>query len=188
MIITIFLISLIVLIISLTFKSWACEAIPYNNYYGYNPPSNEDRITWKKQHSFKQKLYMADFNDETGWWLVLISGTVLVLSLAFGIGIFASYSGAFVIDDKIAIYEEENIKIEDRINTIVTEYQNYEQETFSSLKADGVDMVFAMYPELKSNDLVVSQINLYIENNKKIKELKEQKLDYRLMRWALIFF
>ena len=48
-------------------------------------------------------------------------------------------------------------------------------------------MVFVMYPEIKSDDLVTRQINLYIENNKQIKSLKSQKLNYHLMAWWLYF-
>ena len=186
MLITIFLISLILLIMFIVFKSWALEAGPYISCSYIL--SNGCREEWKKQHPFKVKLYMAGFDDETGFWGIAISTIALIITFVVSICIFISYSGVFVIDDKIAIYQEENMKIEERIDTIVAEYQDYEQETFNSLKMDGVDVIYAMYPELKSNDLVVSQMNLYVENNKKIKELRERKLDYRLMRWALIFF
>ena len=44
-----------------------------------------------------------------------------------------------------------------------------------------------MYPELKSDNLVTKQIELYVENNKQIKKLKSEKLDYNLMAWWLYF-
>ena len=113
----------------------------------------------------------------------IIAGLFLVVTLALGI----NYSEVKIIDDKIALYQEENTEIENQINIIVEKYQNYEKNTFENCKIEDPTMVFAMYPELKSDDLVTQQINLYVENNKQIKSLKSQKLDYRLMAWWLYF-
>ena len=97
------------------------------------------------------------------------------------------YSQTRVIDDKISLYQEENTKIEEQINIVVEKYQTYEKGTFENCKIEDPTMVFVMYPELKSDNLVTEQINLYIENNKQIKKLKSEKLDYNLMAWWLYF-
>ena len=54
----------------------------------------------------------------------------------------------------------------------------FEQETFESLKTE-CDLValVSLYPELKSDELVQSQIELYISNQKKIVKLKEELID-----------
>ena len=44
-----------------------------------------------------------------------------------------------------------------------------------------------MYPELKSDKLVEEQISVYEENNKKIRELKEDKIDLKVKKWWLYF-
>jgi hypothetical protein len=70
---------------------------------------------------------------------------------------------------------------------------NYEQSTYAeSLKnidISNTDIVVLtqLYPDLKSNEMVNTQIQIYQENNNKIKELKEQKLDYQVSKWWLYF-
>ena len=44
-----------------------------------------------------------------------------------------------------------------------------------------------MYPELKSNDMVLKQIKIFNENNKTIKILKSKKIDYEKARFMLYF-
>ena len=41
--------------------------------------------------------------------------------------------------------------------------------------------------EGKSSELVTKQMNVYIENNNKIKQLKEQNIDMKLGKWLLYF-
>jgi hypothetical protein len=44
-----------------------------------------------------------------------------------------------------------------------------------------------MYPELKSDTLVQNQMNIYVANNQKIKDLKEQQINYEVSKWWLYF-
>lgn len=96
-------------------------------------------------------------------------------------------------DKKIAMYEEENSNIQNQVSEIVKNYQDYEKNTYSeSLKnADlsNTDIVVLaqLYPDLKANEMVNKQIEIYQENNKKIKELKEQKINNELCKWWLYF-
>lgn len=98
-----------------------------------------------------------------------------------------------VADKKIAMYEEENSNIQNQVSEIVKNYQDYEKNTYSeSLKnADlsNTDIVVLaqLYPDLKANEMVNKQIEIYQENNKKIKELKEQKINNELCKWWLYF-
>jgi hypothetical protein len=98
-----------------------------------------------------------------------------------------------VSDQKIAMYENENNNIQNSISEIVKNYMNYEQSTYAeSLKnidISNTDIVVLtqLYPDLKSNEMVNTQIQIYQENNNKIKELKEQKLDYQVSKWWLYF-
>ena len=114
----------------------------------------------------------------------IMLGIVAVSALALGI----CCSQVIPIEEKIAIYKEENTNIENQIAAIVENYKNYEVGTLKDLKiSDSPAVVLSMYPELKSDALIVKQIEVYIENNNAIKELRAQKADYRIYAWWLYF-
>ena len=92
-----------------------------------------------------------------------------------------------VIDDQIALYTEENAKIETAIDELVTEYMEFESSTFAELKADSSITLVSLYPELKSDELVKAQIETYQENNAEIKRLKEKKLKITTYKWWVYF-
>lgn len=92
------------------------------------------------------------------------------------------------IDQRIALYEEKNAEIESNISELVQNYMEYEQNTFESVSnKDSAIVLVSLYPELKSDTLVEGQCNLYIENNKKITQLKEDKINLSVKRWWLYF-
>lgn len=92
-----------------------------------------------------------------------------------------------VVDDQIAMYQEENTNIEDQIAATVKQYQEYETEIFTEVAPESSITLVALYPELKSDTLVQKQIEVYTANNQKIKELKESKINGRVNRWWLYF-
>lgn len=123
-------------------------------------------------------------------WLDMLSvvtaiGTVIcMVSL---IVLCVKVSEGRVIDQKIAMYTEENAVIESQINEVVTEYMKYETDTFTGLKEDSAITLVSLYPELKSDELVKTQIATYTANNEKIKSLKESKINQSVYRWWLYF-
>ena len=88
---------------------------------------------------------------------------------------------------KISLYEEENTKIEQQIADVVKQYQEYESGIFTEVAPEGAMTLVTLYPELKSDTLVQSQIEVYIENNKAIKELKSMAINASFYRWWLYF-
>lgn len=172
----------ILIILMVVFHKWADEA---REYHCYRKP--EERIAWRKQHRFKSIFYDWNFHYGSEIPGIVIGAIGIIITIIAICFTTSDYMGHLIIDDKIALYESENIVIEQRIDGVISNYQEYEQETFSSLKADSIDVVFSMYPELKSNELITKQIEIYMENNKKIKELKEEKLNYRIYKWWLFF-
>lgn len=96
-----------------------------------------------------------------------------------------------VVDKKIAMYEEENKNIQTQVAEIVKNYQDYEKETYTEslknidLSNTDVVVLAQLYPDLKSNEMLNKQIEIYQENNKKIKELKEQKINDEMSKWWL---
>ena len=96
-----------------------------------------------------------------------------------------------VADKKIAMYEEENKNIQTQVAEIVKNYQDYEKNTYTEslknvdLSNTDVVVLAQLYPDLKSNEMINKQIEIYQENNKKIKELKEQKINNEMSKWWL---
>lgn len=96
-------------------------------------------------------------------------------------------TNSVVMDEKIAMYQEENKKIEESIDTKVQLYMQFEAETYASLKdKDSMDLV-TLFPELQSDELVKEQIKVYTKNNDKIKKLKEKKINLSKVKWKLYF-
>lgn len=96
-----------------------------------------------------------------------------------------------IADTKIAMYEEENTRIEQDIATIVKDYMNYEKDTYKvaseKIESSSLLVLTELYPDLKSNELVKKQIDVYTKNNDKIKELKEEKINNQICKWWLYF-
>lgn len=88
---------------------------------------------------------------------------------------------------KIAMYEEENKKIEEDIAIMVKEYMQYEGDTFKDVTSESAITLVNLYPELKSSELVTQQISIHTENNKKIKELKESLIEAKNAKYLLYF-
>lgn len=125
--------------------------------------------------------YVID-EDFAGFFLVCFC-VLLVIGMFLGI----SVSNGKTIDEKIVMYQEENNKIEKQIDTLVSNYMNYESDTYEKIKSESSITLVSMYPELKSDKLVEEQISVYEENNKKIRELKEDKIKLKVKKWWLYF-
>ena len=92
-----------------------------------------------------------------------------------------------VIDSRIEMYEEENARIEQQIADVVEEYQKYETDIFMKVSPESAVTMVSLYPELKSDSLVQAQIEVYVENNKTIKDLKDKQIKGDVYRWWLYF-
>lgn len=133
-------------------------------------------------------LCVISWNND--WAFVDITSTIICVILSIVIFIMAliaipEFLKTLVIDDKITMHEEENKSIEAQITEIANNYQGYEKEIISNV-ADMETMLIKI-PELKSSELVKKQMEVYIANNDKIKELKEEKIDTRIYKWLLYF-
>ena len=121
--------------------------------------------------------------DGLGEFGVAIVGIAL-LGIFINIGILI-YGRTF--DDKIEMYEEENLRIEQSVNVLVKDYYKHESDTYSSLKPENAVLFASAYPELQGNDLAMKQLEVYVDNNNKIKELKEDQIDLSRNRFWLYF-
>ena len=136
---------------------------------------------------------IANNNSEDNPWYSVgntdgIFGSIFSIIL---IAVFCFFADDVIsektIEKKIAAYEESNEEIETQIGTLVQNYMEYEKDTFSSIKNEDYMSLVSLYPELKSDELVQSQMSLYVDNNKKILKLKEQKIDIAKSKWWLYF-
>lgn len=121
--------------------------------------------------------------DDIAGFFLSCSGVLFVIAIVLGVLV----SNGRTIDEKISMYQEENTKIEKQIDTLVSNYMNYESNTYEKFKSESSITLVSMYPELKSDKLVEEQISVYEENNKKIRELKEDKINLKVKKWWLYF-
>ena len=125
--------------------------------------------------------------DKIGKIFQIIGTVATIISTIVTIVLIVCVLNRVNIDKKIAIYEEENTKIEQQIADTVKQYQEYETGIFTEVAPESSITLVALYPELKSDTLVQSQIEVYVENNKTIKELKSSAINAPVYRWWLYF-
>lgn len=137
-------------------------------------------------------------SEHDGIFIFASLGTVLgciceFIVVCFIIGCSVGISKLKVADEKIQMYQEENSNIQNQVAEIVKNYQDYEQNTYTeSLKnidVSNTDVVVLtqLYPDIKSNEMINKQIQIYQDNNNKIKEIKEEKLNNEICKWWLYF-
>lgn len=131
----------------------------------------------------------CDFTTRDFFTLMSVILGVVALILVIAICCLATtVATESVLDNKIAMYQEENANIEQDIDKIVKEYLEHEYDTFTDLSADESSITFVtLFPELKSDTLVQQQLEIYLNNNAKIKSLREEKIDIARKKWILYF-
>lgn len=119
--------------------------------------------------------------------LIFFGGLVSACLLIWIFYLIYTVGTGFTIENTIAMYEEENASIEESINVTVKGYMDFEASTYGELKdKDAINLV-SLFPELKSDTLVQKQIEVYVANNAKIKELRETKIELSKSKWMLYF-
>ena len=126
-------------------------------------------------------------DSETCFGIVGIGMVVGFFALLGLIIVGVNVKSLSVIDDRIAMYEEENARIEQQIADVVEQYQKYETDIFREVAPESSVTMVSLYPELKSDSLVQSQIEIYTENNKTIRDLKDKQIKGNVYRWWLYF-
>lgn len=114
-----------------------------------------------------------------------IAGCIIAAIAGIILGICVSELS--IIDERIAMYEEENAQIEQQIADVVEQYQKYETDIFMEVAPESAVSMVALYPELKSDSLVQTQIEVYVENNGTIKALKDDQIVGDVYRWWVYF-
>ena len=119
-----------------------------------------------------------------------ISGIGMVVGFFALVGLIivgVNVKSLSVIDDRIVMYEEENARIEQQIADVVEQYQKYETDIFMEVAPESAMTMVSLYPELKSDSLAQAQIEVYTENNKTIRDLRDKQIKGNVYRWWLYF-
>lgn len=126
----------------------------------------------------------TDFDTVSGICAILAI-VVLVFDCICGFNLF---SKSYTIPKKIAMYEEENQRIEEKISATVEKYMQYEQNIIYEVSPEDDTMVLvSLYPDLKSDQLIQSEIDTYIQNNNTIKELKSNMINVSIYKFLVYF-
>ena len=137
---------------------------------------------------YKRKEAKGEGEDEWKYTVPICAGVVIgVIALIAFIATLACYTDVKTVDDRIAIYTEENERVESEIRDAVAGYESYEGDTFGNLKTESPITLAAIYPELKSNELIAKQIEVYVANTAEIKNLQVERVEYRVLAWWLWF-
>ena len=131
------------------------------------------------------------FEDGLALTLIVIG---VIVALVGAVGTLACgilLTNDMYVDEKIEMYEEENKRIEEEVANAVNAYVEHEAEVMNktSEKIEPGDSMYVVlaYPELNSSELIAKQIKIYYENNNKIKQLKEDKINIKVYKWWLYF-
>lgn len=128
---------------------------------------------------------ITDCLDENGWFGVII---IIASICIFAFCAYNVHYCKYTIPGKIAMYEEENAKIEEKVSNTVNKYMEYEKNIVIEVSPDDdVFSLVSLYPELGSDALVSNEIEMYTSNNNKIKELKDEALNISNYRFWMYF-
>ncbi len=136
-------------------------------------------------------LYFSDCDEPLGIggiFMIIIGAMATIAVVIVTLVQVHSLVEISTIDERIAMYEEQNAEIEGQIETVVKEYQEYESGIMTEVgDKDSYITLVSLYPELKADALVSKQIEVYLNNNRTIVDLKNQKLNEKVYRWWLYF-
>ena len=128
-----------------------------------------------------------EYDNGFGWVCSVVGVIWCACVFVFFITGICRLAESRIIDTKIAMYFEENTNIETNVTTTVEKYLEHEYNIFNNLQGEDIQTLLVVYPEINSNELVKRQVEIFVENNNKIKELKEQKLNIEVWKWWVYF-
>lgn len=105
----------------------------------------------------------------------------IIMSIASIIALFiVSYNYNIIkttTDSRLKVLTEQNELVLTQIEPLVQQALNYESNTYKELKLTPENIVAFgnMYPQLQANSFIQSQIDIIINNQNEIKNLKLQK-------------
>ena len=99
--------------------------------------------------------------------------TIVTIGILIGVGV--SYNNIkSTATSKLEVLNEQNEIVLKQIEPLVQQALNYESNTYKEFKLTPENIIAFgnMYPQLQANAFIQSQINIIVENQKEIKDLK----------------
>ena len=99
--------------------------------------------------------------------------TVIITGILIGVGV--TYNNVkSTAASKLEVLNEQNEIVLAQIEPLVQQAMNYESSTYKEFKLTPENIIAFgnMYPQLQANSFIQSQINIIVENQKEIKDLK----------------
>lgn len=115
------------------------------------------------------------YDSETAVTLGRVSIFLFVVTLLVTIGVGVQYNSIkSTANAKLEVLNSQNKIVLAQIEPLVQQALNYESNTYKELKMTPENIIaFSnMYPQLQANTFIQSQINIIVENQNEIKELK----------------
>ena len=128
-----------------------------------------------------------DSENEPLIWGIITCGILFIVGLIAEIVGIVIVSNGIAIDNKIEICETENTNIENSVRVAVETYLQHENITYDKLSNANATTFVGIFPELSSSEIVVKQVEIINENNKRIRELKEEKANLRIWKFLIYF-
>ena len=102
----------------------------------------------------------------------MVGFTTVVICTAITLGDYNSIKSTSA--SKLEVLNEQNEIVLKQIEPLVQQAMNYESNTYKEFKLTPENIVAFgnMYPQLQANSFIQSQINIIVENQKEIKDLK----------------
>jgi hypothetical protein len=104
------------------------------------------------------------------------AGKVVSIAILFVImGVWAKYNSIkSTATAQLEVLNEQNKIVLAQIEPLVQQAMNYESNTYKEIKLTPENVIAFgnMYPQLQANSFIQSQINIIVENQKEIKDLK----------------
>ena len=119
--------------------------------------------------------------------MMMIGGIIASISLIFSLILINELATARTIDERLELYTAENTAIQLEVSRIVENFTQYERDIFESMRNDSPVILLGIFPELRADELVSRRLNTYIENNDRIRALREEQVNASNLRWWLFF-
>ena len=126
--------------------------------------------------------------EEEGWAYGVIFPAMVAVGLLVTIVVgVVKIATATKIDKQIEMCVEENANIEQQITITVERYLEYELNVYDTLQGESITTLLVVYPEINGNELVKRQMDIFVANNDKIRELKNEKLNLSTWKFLVYF-
>ena len=119
--------------------------------------------------------HCVDHYSEVADMFVGVGKVMSIVILLVIIGVWAKYNSIkSTANTQLEVLNEQNEIVLAQIEPLVQQALNYESNTYKEFKLTPENIVAFgnMYPQLQANSFIQSQINIIVENQKEIKDLK----------------